>query len=169
MIMISEKMTSQLNSQLNAEFYSAYLYLGMSSWCANAGYKGSANWFMVQHEEERTHALKIYNYLLDQGSKIDLLAIEQPSVNYASLLECFESSFRHERKMTNSFNELCDLAIGEKDHASYGFFQWFVQEQIEEEVNVGEVVAKLKLAGDGNGVFMVDNQLSERILTTSGA
>lgn len=164
--MISKKMTTELNKQLNAEFYSAYLYLGMSAWCTNVGYKGGANWFMVQHEEERTHALKIYDYLLDQGSKIKLLSIKEPKVNYKSLLECFEDALVHEQKMTNSFNELCDLATKEKDHASYGFFQWFVQEQIEEEVNVGEVIAKLKLAGDGNGVFMIDNQLSERILTT---
>lgn len=163
--MISEKMTSELNTQLNAEFYSAYLYLGMSAWCSSAGYNGSANWFMVQHEEERTHALKIYNYMLDQRSKIKLLSIEQPKMDYTSLLECFERSLEHERKMTLSFNELSDLAINEKDHASYGFFQWFVQEQIEEESSVGEIISKIKLIGDGNGIFLIDSQLSERKLT----
>lgn len=160
--MISEKMVSELNVQLNKEFYSAYLYLGMSTWCADVGYNGSASWFMSQYEEERAHALKVYRYMLDQGSKIELLTIEQPKMDYESLLHCFEDSLHHEQMMTQSFNELCDLAIKEKDHASYGFFQWFVQEQIEEEASVGEIIAKLKLVGDGNGIFMIDNQLSDR-------
>jgi ferritin len=164
--MINKKMISELNSQLNNEFYSAYLYLAMSTWCARSGYKGSAVWFMVQHEEERTHALKIYNYMLDQGSKIQLQEIKQPKIDYKSLLECFENSLAHEQKMTNSFNELCDLAIKQKDHASYGFFQWFVQEQIEEESSVEDIISKLKLVGDGNGIFMIDNQLSQLSFTT---
>jgi len=163
--MISKKMTEELNIQLNKEFYSAYLYLGMSTWCADIGYNGSASWFMAQYEEERAHALKVYNYMLDQGSKIELLTINQPEIKYASLLECFEDSLHHEQTMTVSFNELCDLAIKEKDHASYGFFQWFVQEQTEEEASVGEIIAKLKLVGDGNGIFMIDNQLASRQLT----
>ena len=160
--MISENMTSRLNMQLNKEFYSAYLYLGMSTWCINSCYSGSANWFMVQHEEERTHGLKIYNYMIDKGVKIELLAIEQPNMNYSSLLECFENSLSHEELMTHSFNELCDLATKEKDHASYGFFQWFIQEQIEEESSVRDIISKLKLIGDGNGIFMIDTQLSQR-------
>lgn len=162
--MISEKMTSELNIQLNKEFYSAYLYLGMSTWCADVGYNGSATWFMAQYEEERAHALKVYKYMLDQGSKIELLTIEQPEIKYESLLACFEDSLDHEQMMTHSFNELCDLAIKQKDHASYGFFQWFVQEQIEEEASVGEIIAKLKLVGDGNGIFMIDSQLADRKL-----
>lgn len=160
--MISKKMTAELNTQLNKEFYSAYLYLGMSTWCANEGYNGSASWFMTQYEEERTHALKIYNYMLDQGSKIELLTIEQPQIKYSSLLECFEDSLKHEQIMTGSFNELCDLAIKQKDHATYGVLQWFVQEQIEEEASVSDIISKLKLVGDGNGMFMIDSKLAER-------
>jgi len=160
--MISEKMISQLNTQLNKEFYSSYLYLGMSTWCTNSGYNGSASWFMMQHEEERMHALKVYHYMLGQGSKIKLLSIDQPEMDYSSLLECFEDSLQHEQKMTHSFNELCDLAIKEKDHASYGFFQWFIQEQIEEEASVTEIISKLKLVGEGSGIFMIDTQLAKR-------
>ncbi len=160
--MLSDNMTTELNKQLNREFYSSYLYLAISSWCANAGYKGSASWFMIQHEEERTHAIKIYDYLLDQSAKIQLLNVETPKMDYSSLLECFEDSLSHERKMSLFFNSLCDLAMQEKDHASYGFFQWFVQEQIEEESSASDIVAKLKLVGDGNGVFMIDSQLGER-------
>ncbi len=165
--MISDKMTAELNIQLNKEFYSAYLYLGMSTWCADVGYNGSAHWFMSQYEEERAHALKVYKYMLDQGGKIELLTIEQPEIKYDSLLQCFEDSLHHEQMMTESFNELCDLALNQKDHASYGFFQWFVEEQIEEEASVGEIIAKLKLVGDGNGIFMIDNQLASRSDTES--
>lgn len=166
--MINEKITPVLNIQLNKEFYSAYLYLAMSSWCTNSGYNGSASWFMVQHEEERMHALKIYSYMLGQGSKIDLLPIEQPVMDYSSLLECFENSLQHEQNMTRSFNTLCDLAINQKDHASYGFLQWFVKEQTEEEASVTEIISKLKLVGDGNGIFMIDSQLAERRINNQG-
>lgn len=166
--MICNIMTSSLNTQLNKEFYSSYLYLGMSTWCAHEGYNGSASWFMIQHEEERAHALKVYHYMLSQGSKINLLPIDHPQMNYPSLLACFEESLHHEQMMTNSFNELCDLAIREKDHASYAFFQWFLQEQIEEEASVIEIIAKLKLVGDGNGIFMIDTQLGERQLNKQG-
>lgn len=160
--MISEKMTDALNKQLQKEFYSAYLYLGMSTWCAENGYSGSAKWFMVQYEEEHMHAMKVYAYLLGQGSHIELLALKSSKTSYKSLLSCFETSLSHERGMTKAFNELCDFALEEKDHASYNFLQWFVNEQIEEEVTVGDVIAKLKLVGDGNGILMVDNQLLER-------
>lgn len=96
--MINEKMTTQLNVQFNKELYSAYLYLGMSAWCANAGYNGAASWFMLQYDEEQMHALKIYNYMLSQGSKIELMSIEKPEMNYASLLNCFQNSLLHEQK-----------------------------------------------------------------------
>ncbi|MFT5661268.1 MAG: ferritin [Sulfurimonas sp.] len=162
--MISKKITSQLNKQINKEFYSSYLYLGISIWCANAGHTGSQNWFMVQHEEERIHAFKIYNYMLEQGVGVDLLEIKKPTLNFSSLLECFEYSLIHERKMTDSFNKLSDVAMQEKDHASYGFLQWFVKEQIEEESSVGDIISKLKLVRDGNGIFTIDTQLSERTL-----
>lgn len=164
--MLSKNITTQFNKQLNREFHSSYLYLAMATWCATNGYKGSANWFMVQHEEERSHAFKIYNYMLDQGSEIELLEIKNPKLKCSSLLECFEQSLAHEQKVTKALNELTDSAMIEKDHASYGFLQWFITEQVEEESSVSEIIASLKLVGDGNGVFMIDSQLSSRVLTT---
>jgi len=160
--MISEKMTEELNKQLQKEFYSAYLYLGMSAWCSENGFTGSAKWFMIQYEEEHMHAMKVYNYLLGQGNHVELLAMKSSKTEYKSLLACFETSLAHERGMTKAFNELCDFALKEKDHASYTFLQWFVNEQIEEEATVGDVITKLKLVGDGNGLFMIDNQLLDR-------
>jgi len=163
--MLNHNLTTQFNKQLNREFYSSYLYLNMAAWCTTNGYKGSANWFMVQHEEERSHAFKIYNYILNQGSEIELLEIKNPKLKCSSLLECFEKSLAHEQKMTKALNELTESAMTEKDYASYGFLQWFITEQIEEEASVSEIIAKLKLVGDGNGIFMIDSQLSTRVLT----
>ena len=165
--MLCKNITTQLNKQLNLEFFSSYLYLSMSAWCTKNGYNGSANWFMIQHEEERLHAFKIYDYMLDQGSEIDLLEMKRPKIKYTSLLECFDQALIHEQKMTTSLNKILDIALKEKDHASYGFLQWFVTEQIEEESSVSEIISKLKLVGDGNGMFMVDTQLAERVMTTT--
>ncbi len=163
--MISQKMDRELSKQLNKEFHSAYLYLGMSAWCAEAGFSGSAGWFMAQYQEEQEHGMKVYNYLLDQGGKVELLKIKKVKTEYKSLLACFEASLEHEMMMTTSFNELCDFAMKEKDHASYGFFQWFVEEQIEEEATVSDIISKLKMVGDKNGVFMIDNRLTGRTVT----
>ncbi|MEA1918931.1 MAG: ferritin [Campylobacterota bacterium] len=160
--MISKPIVEKLNKQLKKEFHSAYLYLGMSAWCQEHGYSGSANWFNLQFEEEQMHAKKIYQYILDQGGHIELLDIKAVKTNYTSLQSCFETSLAHEQSMTEAFNDLCDIAIKEKDHASYSFLQWFVNEQIEEEATVSDVISKLKMVGDGNGIFMIDNQLASR-------
>ncbi len=163
--MISKEMIKSLNKQLKKEMYSSYLYLGMSAWCSEQSFNGSADWFMKQYDEEMMHAMKVYKYLLDQGAKIELHPIKESTTTYKSLLSCFENSLDHERSMTKSFNKLCDFAIKEKDHASYTFFQWFVNEQVEEEATVSEVITKLKLVGDGNGLYLVDSQLSKRVDT----
>lgn len=160
--MISKKMTEDLNKQLQKEFYSAYLYLGMSAWCSENGFRGAANWFNIQFQEEQTHAMKIYQYLLDQGGHIELFSIKAVKTEYKSLLACFEKSLAHEQTVTKAINILCDVATKEKDHASYNFFQWFVAEQIEEESTLKNIIARLKLVGDGNGVFMIDNELAAR-------
>lgn len=160
--MISKTMMQELNKQLQKEFYSAYLYLGMSAWCSESGYTGSANWFMVQYKEEEMHAMKVYNYLLDQNSHIELLGLKPSKTDYEDLLSCFEKSLAHEKGMTKSTNNLCDLATKEKDHASYSFLQWFVNEQIEEEASLNDIIKRLKLVGDANSIFMIDNQLATR-------
>ena len=163
--MVTKEMVVSLNKQLQKEIYSAYLYLGMSAWCSEQSFNGSANWFMMQYDEEMMHAMKVYQYLLDQGAKVELSTIKASPTSYETLLSCFEHSLAHERAMTKSFNKLCDFALKEKDHASYTFFQWFVNEQIEEEATVSEVISQLKLVGDGNGLFMVDAQLAKRVAT----
>lgn len=156
-------MTSALNEQINKEMYSAYLYMSMSAHCSNVGLDGFANWFMVQYQEEMTHAMKIYDYLNEQGEKVILEAIEKPPSEFGTVLEMFEATLKHEQFITRSIHELVDLANEEKDYATQIFLQWFVTEQIEEEGNDNEIIAKLKLVGnEGNGLFMLDREMAAR-------
>jgi ferritin len=162
--MLSEKMADALNGQLNKEMYSAYLYMSMSAHSTYIGLKGFANWFMVQYQEEMTHATKIYDYLNHQGAQVKLAAIAQPPTNFVSPLEMFEKTLEHEKFITRSINELVDLSIQEKDHATNVFLQWFVTEQIEEESNDTEIISELKLIGeDGRGLLMLDRELAQRV------
>ena len=161
--MISEPMQDALSEQLNHEFYSAYLYLALSASCSNAEFNGAARWLETQYEEEIQHATKIYRYLIDQGVKVQLAAIAEPSADYGTLLEIYESSLAHEQSMTARLNDLSDQALGEKDHATYNLLQWFVNEQVEEEATLGEIIAKLRLVkDDGYGLLMIDNELGTR-------
>jgi ferritin len=164
--MISKKMTSALNTHMNLELFSAHLYLSMSS-CANTlGLKGAANWFMVQYHEEMVHFMKFYTYLLDQGENITLNAGKSVPNSYKSLLEMFEKTLAHERLITKCINELSEQAVQEKDHATQIFLQWFITEQIEEENNDRDMIAKLKLVGDnGYGILMIDGEMAQRVFT----
>jgi len=164
--MISTKMADAINRQINIEMYSAYLYMAMSAHSAETGLNGMATWFMVQYHEETFHAMKLYNYLLDQGAPVHLQTIKEPPKSFVSAKEMFEKTLEHEQFVTKSINEVADAAQQEKDHATYLFIQWYVNEQIEEEKNDNEILQKLKLAGEsGPGLFMVDGQLGARALT----
>ena len=164
--MLSKKMAEALNGQINKEMYSAYLYLAMSAYSEHQGLKGFANWFNVQYQEEMTHAMKIYSYVQDQGAQVKLLTIEEPPVDFGTPLDMFEKTLAHEQFVTKSINELVDLALKEKDHATQIFLQWFVTEQIEEEANDNEIIDQLKLVGkDGHGIFMIDKELGARVFT----
>jgi ferritin len=162
--MISEKMSEALNKQMNLELYSAHLYLSMAS-CANSlGLKGATNWFTVQYREEMTHFFKFYGYLIDQGVNIFLTASEAVPNSYATLLEMFEKTLAHEQMITRCINDLSEQAVQEKDHATQIFLQWFVTEQIEEENNDRDLIARLRLVGDnGYGILMVDGEMAQRV------
>jgi ferritin len=163
---LSERITEALNEQINKEIYSAYLYLSMSAHSTFIGLKGFANWFMVQYQEEMVHAMKIYDYINAQGGQVKLMAVAQPPTEFGSPLEMFEKTLEHEKFVTKCINDLVDLAIKEKDHASNIFLQWFVTEQIEEEANDNEIISRLKLVGkEGNGLFMIDKELTARVFT----
>ena len=164
--MLSKTMEDALNEQLNKEMYSAYLYMAMSAHSSHIGLPGFANWFMVQYKEEMDHAMKIYRYINDQGGKVKLRAIDEPPSEFEDAMDMFQKTLKHEQFITKSIHELMDLAIQERDHATQIFLQWFVTEQIEEEGNDNEIIAKLELAGkEGNGLFMIDKELAARVYT----
>lgn len=162
--MIDKTMTAALNKHLNTELYSAHLYLSMSSYANFLGLKGSANWFNVQYQEEMVHFMKFYNYINSQGEHVQFGPQKAAPFQFKSLLEMFEQTFTHEQFITKCINELMDLAVKQKDHATQIFLQWFVTEQIEEEENDREIIGKLKLIGDnGQGLLMLDNELAARV------
>ena len=164
--MLSKKMYTALNTHLNNEFYSAYLYLSMSSYANSIGLKGTANWFYVQYQEEMVHFNKFYTYLNSQGEHVELGQIPAPPATFKNMLHMFEETLKHEQFITKCINDLIDLTVKDKDHASQIFLQWFVTEQIEEEENDREIIGKLKLIGDnGYGLLMLDNELGTRVFT----
>jgi ferritin len=162
--MISEKMQTAINSQINAELYSAYLYISMSAQFQAMNLKGFANWMRVQALEEFTHADKFYGFLIDRGGRVELKAIDGPPVKWASALAILQETYKHEQKVTGLINKLVDLAIKEKDHATNTFLQWFVNEQVEEEANADGIAQELRLIGDnGHGILMLDRELAQRV------
>ncbi|MDY6835477.1 MAG: ferritin [Chloroflexota bacterium] len=162
--MLNEKMVEALNTQLKWELYSAYLYMSMSAHSTHIGLKGFANWFMVQYQEEMTHAMKFYDYINSHGGKVRLQGIDQPETEFNTPIEMFEKTLVHEQSVTKLIHQLVDLAIEEKDHATNIFLQWFVTEQVEEESNANEILAQLKLMGaEGNALFMIDKELATRV------
>ena len=161
--MITKKMVNELNTQINKELYSAYIYLSMAAYSEHIGLKGIANWFTVQYKEETEHAMRIYKYIQEQGAQVRLQAIEQPQTDYKSPVDIFEKTLAHEQYVTKSINGLVDLALKENDHATQIFLQWFVSEQVEEEANDHEILDKLKLIGEsGGGLYMLDKELGAR-------
>jgi ferritin len=164
--MLSKKMESALNEQINREMYSAYLYMAMSADSTFKGLKGFANWFMVQYHEEMLHAMKMYEYVTRQGGSVRLKAIAEPPATFASAMDMFQQTLKHEQFVTQCINDLSNLAVQEKDHASQVFLQWYVSEQVEEEENDNDVIAQLKLVGgDTAGLFMLDKEMAARMLT----
>jgi len=161
--MISKTMEQALNKQVNREFYSAYLYLAMSSYFETDNMKGFAHWMRIQAKEEQVHAVKIYDYIIARGGKVNLLDIEAPKAKWSSAGKVFEEVYAHEQKVTAMINGLVDLAVKEKDHASFEMLQWFVKEQVEEEEHSSAILAQVQSIGDIPGhLFCLDHQLGKR-------
>ena len=164
--MLSEKVEKALNGQINAEMYSAYLYLSMSAYFQSISLSGFASWMKVQAQEEMVHAMKLYDFVNERGGRVTLQQIEAPQIEWDSSLAVFEAVYAHEQKVTGLINDLVELALTEHDHATNIFLQWFVTEQVEEEDSANEVVQKIKLIGDAHGgLFMLDRELGQRIFT----
>lgn len=162
--MITKELEKELIEQLNKEYHSAYIYLGMSAYCSKEGFNGAANWFLVQYQEEVAHGMKLFKYLVDQDVKILLPAIEEVKVEFKSLLDAFKKALEHEQTMTRNLNILSDSYMKDKDHATYNLLQWYVTEQVEEEANLKAIIDHIKLVGDnGYGLYTIDKELSTRV------
>ena len=160
---LSKKMEKALNAQINAEMYSSYLYLSMASDLNSKALDGFSNWMKTQAQEELYHAMKFYDFVLERGGSVVLDAIEAPQIKWKTPLAIFQGAYNHELLVTGLINDLVDLAIKEKDHATNNFLQWYVKEQVEEEASADEIVQKLKLIGNqGNGIFMLDKEVGAR-------
>ncbi|NQU39634.1 MAG: ferritin [Lentisphaerae bacterium] len=162
--MITDKMTQALNKQMNAELYSAYLYLAMASWASTQGLRGASNWFFVQSREEMTHVWRFYNYVSSQGSQVILDTVAKPPADFETIAKAFAETLVHEQAVTAIINALIGIAHEENDNATAIFLQWYVNEQVEEEESVGEIIDQINLAGPvGGGMLLIDRELGTRV------
>lgn len=161
--MLNEKMEKEFNEQINKELFSAYLYLDMKSRFSEMNLQGFVNWMDVQVQEEKAHAMGMYDYVLERGGRVELLAIDKPEVEGKTPLEIFEQVLKHEEFVTSRINHIMDVADEVRDRAALSFLDWYLKEQVEEESNVGGVLATLRLIGeDKKALLMLDKDLAAR-------
>lgn len=161
--MLSKKMLTALNDQIQHELASAYIYLSMSAYFQAENLPGFSQWMKLQFDEEMIHAFKFYDFILTRGERVALQAIEAPAAEYESPLNAFEQALAHEQKITGDIHKLYKLALEENDYPSLSFLQWFIDEQVEEEENVGSVVNDLKrVKGSDQGLLILDRELGQR-------
>jgi ferritin len=164
--MLSEKLIDEINQQIKYEFYSAHLYMAMAAYCDSEDFPGFANFFKVQAEEERFHAMKLYDFLNQMGATVVIYGLDEPSNKYDSILDVFEKSLEHEKFVTQRIYTLTDIATQEKEHSTVSFLKWFIDEQVEEEDTFNNLVKKLERIGnDSTGLYMLDDQLAQRTFT----
>ena len=164
--MISQKLHAAVNAQINAELWSAYLYLAMSLDAESKGYKGFANWFYIQFQEEQAHARIFMNYLNSRDAKVELLPIEEVPSTWDSVLEMYKHTLNHEKKVTSLINNLAAIAREDNDFASINRLTWFIDEQVEEEESAREMIAAVEaVEGNKYGMYMLDKELASRAYT----
>lgn len=164
--MLNKKIEEALNAQINAELWSAYLYLSMSAYCHAQGQNGVGSWFFVQFQEEQDHAKILFNYIVQRNGRVDLRPIEAVPTEWKSLLDVFESTLEHEQKVTALINNLFALTTTENDYATQSMLKWFIDEQVEEEDNARTIIDNLKMINDnGYGLYMLDKELGARTYT----
>ena len=168
--MLTDKMEKAINGQINAELYSAYLYLAMAAWFQERDLPGFANWMRIQVQEEQFHAMKMFDHVLERGGRTDLGAIDAPPGDWKAPLDVFKATLEHEQKVTGLINELVYLARNERDNATEIFLQWFVKEQVEEEDTASGILGQLKLVeGSPQALFLMDRELGQRVFTPPAA
>jgi ferritin len=166
--MFTKKMEEALNKQINAEFYSAYLYLSMSAYFRHQNLNGFAHWMRIQTMEESTHALKLYDFVLERGGKVHLTKVDGIDAKWNNIIDVFEQVLAHEIMITKNINNLVDIGMKEKDNATLNMLQWFIKEQVEDEANAEEILQQLKLIkGEGQGVLLIDRELKGRVFVDS--
>lgn len=167
--MLTPKMQKALNTHLNEELYSSYLYLSMAAYFEAKNLKGFANWMRIQSAEEQMHGMKFFDFILQKGGKVSLLQINAPKIEWKGISEVFADTLKHEQKISSLINKLVEVAMAEKDYAANSFLQWFVTEQVEEEANVEEIIQKIEMIGDNkSGLYMLDNELGARAAAPAG-
>lgn len=162
--MINPKVEKIIIDQVNKELYSAYFYLGMSAYFSNIGLLGFANWMRVQTQEEQAHGMLMYDYLINRGVNITLATIDAPPSDWENPLQVMEAVLKHEEYVTSLINEIISVAEEAKDRATMSYFNWFVDEQVEEEANAQDIISKLKLIGDDkSALYLLDKDLAARV------
>lgn len=165
---LNVKVEEVLNKQINAEFWSAYLYLSMSAYYQTLGLKGFSSWMKVQYREELSHANKIFDYINERGGRVTLEPIAEVDTDWDGILDTFLNTYEHECKVTEMINNCVEVAMEVKDHATVNMLQWFVNEQVEEEATALEIVEQLKLVGDsGQAIYMMDKEFAGRVFVDS--
>lgn len=163
---MDKKVYSLLNEQIQKEIYSAYLYLNMADYYNEEGLEGFSNWFYVQAQEEMSHAMLFREYLLNNGQKVKLLAIDAPEELYKDFMQPLEGALRHEKLVTSLIDTIYEAAMEAKDYRTLEFLSWFIKEQEEEEKNAGDLIKKYELFGaDGKGLYVLDQELAARTYT----
>ena len=161
--MIGKTMQDAMNEQINKEFFSSYLYLSMAAYFENKNLTGFAHWMRIQADEEREHAMKFYDFILEPAGRFDSKPSRHLPREWKSNLEVAEQVAEHEAKVTASIHALYELALQEKDYPAQVMLQWFINEQVEEEKNAAEIVANLDLIEErGTAVLMLDHRLAKR-------
>ncbi|NOZ81251.1 MAG: ferritin [DPANN group archaeon] len=161
---ISKSMQDAISAQINAEFQSAYMYLGMAASLEEQNFPGMASWMKKQAEEEIAHGMKFFDFVFSRQGNISLPGLKQAKTGWKSPLEVFEAAYSHEQKVTRLINGLHDLAQKEKDHATRAFLQWYIQEQVEEEQHANDIVEKIKMIGKSvSGLLYLDKELGKRM------
>ena len=161
--MLSSNLYKVINEQINAELWSAYLYLSMSMDCQAKGYNGIANWFYVQFQEEQAHARIFMNYLNSVDAKVELLPIVEVRTSWDSVLDMFKQTLEHEKKVTGLINNIAAIANEDRDYASINRITWFIDEQVEEEESAREMIAAFEaVEGNKYGMYMLDKELATR-------